>query len=601
MRASSDQRRSTKPRPSQPKRAIEIIEDGGRRRTFQTWQTCLLALAHAVLFALALPPLNLWFLSPLIPAPLAWLAISARTTFRAVIIAVVAQWLMWLWLLRWIVPITSVGYPFLGLYLAVFAGLFVWVIRRLDRQPSIGAWPMALVLPTVWTGIEFLRGDVAFDGYPWYLIAHPLIHWLPAVQSADLFGTYFISFLAATFSGLAIDALRAGSAGSLWRRPIVTAIAIVAICIANVAYGMWRIIQTEGLTPGPRILALQTNLPQDNKVGWSAEDQARDVPAFIELTRQAMRAVGGDVDLVVWPETMVPGLGFDPKTLEHLHYLDRLGSNARRLFIWPETIEALHRELGTPILVGSEAWIDTSLRTAADGGSVRLEQRFTYNSAFLIQGEAPYQRYDKFFLTPFGETMPYISKWPWLERQFLTLGVGADLAFNLDSNQDIRLLELDWASQQAAVKTPVFLATPICFEDTVASLCRRMVYDGGVKRADIFINISNDGWFGESHNDRVLHAQIARFRCIESRIPMIRSVNTGASVAIDSAGRLLAAAGEGGYGETRKPGWVLGQVRLDARTTFYGRIGEAWGWTCLAATAVGLVSTWISKKKDQLP
>jgi apolipoprotein N-acyltransferase len=250
-------------------------------------------------------------------------------------------------------------------------------------------------------------------------------------------------------------------------------------------------------------------------------------------------------------------------------------------------------------------------------GIVELKQRYTYNSAVLVLGEQVYQRYDKYFLTPFGETMPYISAWPWLERQLLTLGVGADLAFNLDSNPEIRLLELrvdsepppsssladarssDAASSDASDAASggdsemYSFATPICFEDTVGRYCRRMVYRDGEKKADAFVNISNDGWFNTSTADRKLHAQIARFRCIENRIPMIRAVNTGLSIAIDSSGRVIAAVGGDGYGVSHQPGWMVADLTLDSRSTLYGRIGEAWPWSCLIATVFGVVTSFV--------
>ena len=38
------------------------------------------------------------------------------------------------------------------------------------------------------------------------------------------------------------------------------------------------------------------------------------------------------------------------------------------------------------------------------------------------------ERVDKILLTPFGETMPYISRWKWLETQLLDLGARVDEA-----------------------------------------------------------------------------------------------------------------------------------------------------------------------------
>jgi len=578
--------------------------------------TCLVALAHAALIVLALPPIDWWVLAFFAPAPLAWMALRARTSPRAIMVTLFTQWLMWLWLLRWIVPVTAVGYPFLALYQSIYGCLFVWAIRRINRHHALRSVPMTFVLPIVWTGIEFLRGEVAFNGYPWYLLAHPLIAFPAFVQSADLFGTYFISFIASMPAGFIVGVMLQASrctasndsdiARASARRFITFASIIVVTWLANLFYGCWRMRQTDQLSTGPRILAIQTNLPQDNKVGWSPEAQERDLPQFIALTRRAFEHTVPKPDLIVWPETMVPGVGFDPHTQQDVW---RFGPRFDHYVKWPRALVALSSELATPIVVGSEAWVNTSIVPEEGGKTVRLQHEFTYNSAYLVQGDPPYQRYDKFFLTPFGETMPYISNWPWLEHQMLALGAGG-MKFDLDSNPVINLLRLSYGTQQSpgAASAPaspssghsVSLATPICFEDTVGRFCRRMVYRQGVKQADIFVNISNDGWFTFSGADRKLHAQIARFRCIENRVPMIRSVNTGVSVSIDSCGRLIGRVGQGEYGTPATEGWVVDDVKLDSRQSLYGRVGELWPWLCLAASMIAVAWSFTAARKDRL-
>ena len=69
---------------------------------------------------------------------------------------------------------------------------------------------------------------------------------------------------------------------------------------------------------------------------------------------------------------------------------------------------------------------------------------------------------------------------------------------------------------------------------------------------------------------------------------MIRSVNPGLSVAIDSSGRLIGPArvtGDGVGVPAREAGWVLAELPLDHRSTLYGRLGDTFAWTCLLATA----------------
>jgi apolipoprotein N-acyltransferase len=110
------------------------------------------------------------------------------------------------------------------------------------------------------------------------------------------------------------------------------------------------------------------------------------------------------------------------------------------------------------------------------------------------------------------------------------------------------------------------------------------------------VNISNDGWFNASAADRRYHAQIARFRCIENRLPMVRCVNTGMTVHIDSCGRLVAAAGGDGYGVANRSGWMLANVQVDARVTLFGRIGNVLPAICLWLAFLMLAATFVRRR-----
>jgi apolipoprotein N-acyltransferase len=433
--------------------------------------------------------------------------------------------------------------------------------------------------------MELLRGSVVLGGYPWYFLAHPLVEWMALAQSADLFGSYFISFLAAMTGGALVDiALRMKSRPrtrwSVWRPAAI----VVAVLTINGVYGVWRMSQGDSLSPGPSILAVQTNLPQSNKVAWSPQQQIDDFISFFQQTVAALKeaTAGGDrVDLIVWPETMLPGFGLEPDTLK---FLAEGGYSPGDAFA--RGIETLRETVQVPLLIGSP----TYLGLRVESGEWAWDTQ--YNSAYLVQDSPPFQRYDKAVLTPFGETMPLISNWKWLEQKMLSFGARG-MKFELSSNPDMKLLTLQIDAPADAPKSTAFtLGVPICFEDTVAPWCRRMVYDGGApKRADVLVNLSNDGWFGEFDSERVLQAKIARYRCIENRVPMVRVVNTGTSVAIDSAGRVIGRIGEGRYGMSRIPGSLLAKTQIDARRTLFGRIGGVWPWSCLVASALGLLLT----------
>lgn len=68
-------------------------------------------------------------------------------------------------------------------------------------------------------------------------------------------------------------------------------------------------------------------------------------------------------------------------------------------------------------------------------------------------------------------------------------------------------------------------------------VCRSLVYNGDERRADVLVNLTNDGWFGKSDLGRHAHALHARWRAAELGTPLVRAANTGVSVAYDSRGR----------------------------------------------------------------
>ena len=55
----------------------------------------------------------------------------------------------------------------------------------------------------------------------------------------------------------------------------------------------------------------------------------------------------------------------------------------------------------------------------------------------------------------------------------------------------------------------------------------------------MLVNVSNDGWFGDSLAPHQ-HLEMARLRARETGRPMLRATNTGISAIIDHTGRVIA-------------------------------------------------------------
>jgi apolipoprotein N-acyltransferase len=560
------------------------------RLALPLWSLFGWSLLAALLFVLAWPPIGWWWCAFLAPAPLAWCAVRAPSARRAALAVFLGQIPAWIVLEWWIRELTAAGFLALCLYCSAYAALVAALLHRVARSRRFGGWPMALLLPVVWAGVEFLRGTVVLGGYAWFQLGialpGPPTSSAVVAQSASLFGTLWLSALAASVAGALVD-LRRVRDGFPRRRAVVAVVVVALLQAANVAYGLW-IVRSTATRPGPHILALQTNLSVSNKNAWSAHDQIRDVTGFAVDTVNAADdelLSGHAVDLVVWPETMVPGLGLEPDALRTLE----AGNFAPGRYFLDLLLDVRGR-VNAPLLVGAGSYL--GLRSSESGKEWRWDRH--YNSAYWIDGEMPFRRYDKLVLTPFGEEMPLISRWEWLEAKLVAWGAPG-LRFDLDAGDAPVRFEIAYPSGPGGPRDRVArIATPICFEDTVASLCRRLVYENGERAADLLVNLSNDGWFGTSHGGREQHVLHARICSIETATPMLRCVNTGLSVLIDDRGRVTdwigaatsTGAGAPAPGDSTIRGALAATTHLTDRVTLASRVGDLWPWTALIATAL---------------
>lgn len=542
-------------------------------RTRATAEAWALAAAHVALWVASFPPYGWWGLALVSWAPLCMLAARDGRRWTPCIAVALTSFAGWMWMQRFLVDISVAGYPALGAYMAMWSLLAFALLRRCVQREPCSRMPIAVTAPCTVVAVEWLRGVVVLDGYPWYHAGHPLIDASLLAQVADVSGASLATVIAVACAGAVADVVFAPVRGT--RRAVAGASVAMSLLAASTAYGLWRSSQADAAArPGPVVLAVQTNVPIDNKIGWTRERQESDLARFVKVTvdaAEAARARGERIDLVAWPETMLPGLGLEP--------------DAVRLLVegnwWPgdrfARVPALLAErLQAPILVGSPAYI--GLR--AESGRWAWDRH--HNSAYLVRaGGEPLVRVDKLFLTPFGETMPYISQWEWLEQSLLDFGARG-MTFDLDPGDAPVRVALPLGDGGRAR-----IAVPICFEITVPRVVRRLVWSGGERQADALVNITNDGWFGSYDAGRAHHGLIARWRTIENRVPMVRVANTGISEAADSLGRPI----PGARCEPRTDGGFTVELSLDSRTPPYALVGDIASLAMMVATAAMLIAT----------
>ena len=540
------------------------------RATAEAWG---LAAAHVALWIASYPPHGWWALSLVAWAPLCVLSVRDSRRWAPCIAVGVTSFAGWMWMQRFLADISVAGYPALGIYMALWSVLSFALMRRIAVRGPSSRLPLALSAPCAVVAIEWLRGVVVLDGYPWYHAGHPLVDASLIAQVADISGASLATVIAVACAGAVADVLHARSRG---RGAALAGVATaMGLLCAATAYGIWRSSQAGAESrPGPVVLAVQTNVPIDNKIGWTRDRQEADLAQFVKVTlglEGEARARGERIDLVAWPETMLPGLGLEPDAVRTL--VDGNWWPGDRFARVPRL---LADRMGIPMLVGSPAYL--GLR-AEDG---RWAWDRHHNSAYLVSpGSAPHVRVDKMFLTPFGETMPYISRWEWLEQSLLDFGARG-MTFDLDPGQAPVRIALPIADGGTAR-----IAVPICFEITVPRVVRRLVWSGGRREADALVNLTNDGWFGSYDAGREHHGLVARWRAIENRVPIVRVANTGISEAFDSLGRPV----PGARCEPRVDGGFVAELPLDARTPPYATVGDIASPAMTVAAAVMLLAT----------
>lgn len=560
------------------------------------WHAVLCGMLHAVLMAAAFPPFGLRLAVFAAPLPLMWLAVRAPKINRAAWLACLGVLPLWLFEMSYVIPISSAGYLPMAVYLASTAWLFVAPVGLITRVwPRL---PLAITLPVVWIAMEVLRGDVVLDGMPWFYLAHPLIDARYLALPARLFGAAGVSLLVACVAGGWFAAIFASGTGRKQREGFLAGLMALAwgLCAGWANRGMSSVGDGSSI----RVAIVQTNLPQNNKTYWSFQQRLTFMDRLEELTKQAARGgtSGEEPDLIVWPETMFPGLYLDVESLRAqekaglYQELPRNDGTTEKISVnvFASRLFELQKSIDIPIIVGAIGADEPKVVGVNGGATLRARNR--YNSAFVVDhGTVEPERFDKIALTPFGEYMPLIGRWPWLQNQLLSLGARG-MAFDLASGTRFSPLTLDLGEGKPRVR----FAAPICFEVTRAEHCRRLVFEGSERRANLLVNLTNDGWFTFFGAGREQHLQLARWRCLELGTPMARAANTGISALIDARGRVVTSGIDGNPGAADVDGVLLGVLPNIVEDTPYARFGD---WVSYPVLSIAGLATAIAWFKDR--
>ena len=400
--------------------------------------------------------------------------------------------------------------------------------RHVARQRSRGwRWP-ATAAACIWVGTEWAGGKLFGD-----TIGHGLQASTWMRQAADLAGAHGLTFVLLLANELAAAIARA--LPSL-RRALPAAAGFALLPSALVAYGAWRVARLPaGGTPVTAAI-VQTDLSHYDRLAAARGTHAAVrtiLDAHYALSREAVAR--GDVDLLVWSETVYPTTFGAPKSADGA---------------------AFDREIASFVA-------DT--RVPLVFGSYDLEDGVEYNAAVFLEppsaGPLEYETYRKAWLFPFTERTPALFDRPWLRRRLPWLGTWK-------AGSGPAMISLRLADGRALRIAPL-----ICYD----AVPPRFALDAVRAGAEVIVTLSNDSWFAVGLGPR-LHLVVAAFRSIETRRPQLRATTTGVSAVITASGELLDVA------DVHARTVLVGTVRPEsAATTLMLAWGDWFGPTALAA------------------
>ncbi len=494
----------------------------------------LIIVGSAVLFSLGFSYKGAWLLNWLCLVPLALEIFTANKTSKRVLRSLfcfffvfyvcVYSWLISLYPLDFAgldntqsVLVIITGLTVIPLLHSAMMSLSMWLMNKLSSSFGEGFFKCACLALGNVLG-EFAQG-VGPLGFPWARMYVSQMGALQNLQSASVFGSYFVTFAVVLVNFLLASALLNKGKARLY------SLAAIGLFSANLVFGCITMAAVEDTYSKDNELcaiALQGNVGSYEK--WGTVESSYD--RYLSLAKEAAeycKKNGLQPDIAVIPETAFP--------VTALYVEDGKATRNRACSVSTQIAEGLC----CPVITGTFVSEDTK----------------EYNSllCFDTMGEIK-GMYHKKKLVPFGEFVPYRSLisacFPFLSQINM---LSSDLTVG-DISQPIQLENHR-------------IAGLICFDSVFPEALRTQVKNG----ADVIAVSTNDSWYKTSKAlDQ--HSCHSIMRAIENRRPIIRSANTGISMLIEPTGRIAA------YSEVNQTEFITGVLHTQKHITVFTRMGD---------------------------
>ncbi|MCM2322433.1 MAG: apolipoprotein N-acyltransferase [Oligoflexia bacterium] len=391
--------------------------------------------------------------------------------------------------------------------------LFPFLIRLLEpvrkaEERLLARLAFAMLLALAYTGLDWGLPKLFAD-----TLGHAFYEAPRLRQLADLGGAHLITFLVFLVNDTLTHLVRkartpaSGIAGPASRKLLVLApeaLLSLALCAAGLVYGQLRGAEIRALVASAPVsahaAAIQGNIGDFDKIASErgVRGAAEKVLAtYFSLSDRAL-SMEHKPDFLVWPETAYPSTFRTPNTADEL-FRD-------------QKVEAFIRDRNVPLLFGGyDRW------QGKDFNALFVLTPKAEPALASLSSSGDLQIYRKNVLLLFGEYIPGSEYIKPLRDAFPQVGnFGRGLGPELVQVPVERL-------PGGTLKTgPI-----ICYE----ALFPSYVIGAARKGSQLILNITNDSWFGP-FGEPQLHLALVTFRSLETRLPQLRSTNTGISALV---------------------------------------------------------------------
>jgi apolipoprotein N-acyltransferase len=442
------------------------------------------------------------------------------------------------------IPVAVLVLILFCLYVGLYHGMFGLLLAVVAGSNNAGSKTAASAVsirralaaaPFLWVAVELARTRIT--AFPWELLGYSQTANFALTRIATVTGVYGLSFEIVLVNSVFAAAFLAPKDRQKWLLAAASAAAVI------LQAGQW-------LSPPPvatdhTALLVQPNIPIQAGAMWTKEyfqGTLRDLT--VTSLHPSGEKTGQRYDLIVWPESPSPFYTNDP--------------------LFRDAVSALAKQSGTWVVAGS-----IGITPAMNSGG---ESSQIFNSGALVNPRGDWVgRYDKVHLVPFGEYLPFPRVFAFAGG--LTKEVG-------EFQRGTSRTPLDAGGERLGVF--------ICYESIFPDEVRL----GPLQGAEVLVNISNDGWYGDSGAWKQ-HLQQTQMRAIENDRWLLSATNTGMTASIDPYGRIVTATG-------RKVRTALAApYALSSGTTFYTRHGDWFAYLCAIISAGALIARFVFANRER--